>query len=65
MRVKVDYDLCQGHEVCMSEAPEVFEVDKQTAQVVLLDAQPSDALRVAVEAAVKYCPTGALSIEDD
>jgi len=27
--VVVDYDLCQGHGVCESEAPEVFSVWKQ------------------------------------
>ena len=26
-RIKVDLDLCQGHGVCLDEAPEVFDVD--------------------------------------
>ena len=26
MKIKVDFDLCQGHANCMGEAPEVFEV---------------------------------------
>ena len=62
-RVVVDRDLCQGHGVCESEAPEVFEVPKR--EVVLLDERPADAQRAAVEAAVKYCPTHALSIQED
>ena len=28
MRVSVDLDLCQGHGVCESEAPSVFELAK-------------------------------------
>jgi sterol 14alpha-demethylase len=62
-RVVVDRDLCQGHGVCESEAPEVFEVPKR--EVVLLAERPDDAQRAAVEAAIKYCPTHALSIQED
>lgn len=60
-RIEVDLDLCQGHGVCESEAPDLFEVEKRH-QVRLLDATPADDRRKAAEAAVKYCPTHALSI---
>ena len=61
MKIAVDYDLCQGHAVCLSEAPEVFAVEEK-GQVRLLDESPPDALRAKVEMAVKYCPTHALNI---
>ena len=60
-RIVVDRDLCQGHGVCESEAPGVFSVSKD-AVLTVLDESPDDARRAAVEAAVKYCPTHALSI---
>ncbi|MBS1847452.1 MAG: ferredoxin [Actinobacteria bacterium] len=63
-RVVVDRDLCQGHGVCESEAPEVFELAAKATTITVLDATPSDALRPGVEAAVKYCPTHALRIEE-
>ena len=63
MRVKVDWDLCQGHAVCASEAPEVFAFDKESSQVRVLMQSPPEELRAQVAAAVKYCPTQALSIE--
>ncbi len=63
MRVKVDWDLCQGHAVCASEAPEVFAFDKESSQVRVLLERPPEELRVQVAAAVRYCPTRALSIE--
>jgi sterol 14-demethylase len=63
-RIVVDDDLCQGHGVCESEAPELFEVNRER-KVELLDATPSDDRRRAAELAVKYCPTHALSIVDD
>ena len=63
-RIVVDRDLCQGHGVCESEAPEVFAVSKD-AVLTVLDEAPGDVERRAVEAAVKYCPTHALTIVED
>jgi len=63
MRVTVDLDLCQGHGVCESEAPTVFELAKNKT-VTILDASPDEALRTEVEAAVRYCPTSALRIDE-
>ena len=61
MKIIVDYDLCQGHAVCQSEAPGVFAVEDK-GQVRLLDDSPADEVRAQVELAVKYCPTHALKI---
>ena len=62
--IRVDRDLCQGHGVCESEAPGVFSVSKDGVLTVL-DERPPDAERKAVEAAVKYCPTHALTIVEE
>jgi len=64
LRIVVDMDLCQGHGVCESEAPELFEVDRDR-KVAVLDESPGDEHRKALELAVKYCPTHALSIVED
>lgn len=64
LRVVVDRDLCQGHGVCESEAPEVFVVERKGEVTVLQDAPP-ESQRAAVELAVKYCPTHALTIVED
>ena len=63
LRIVVDRDLCQGHGVCESEAPEVFRVGEDR-QVEVLSTEPGEDHRAAVKAAVKYCPTHALSLED-
>jgi sterol 14-demethylase len=63
-RIVVDRDLCQGHGVCESEAPEVFVVERKATTVTVLDETPPETQRAAVEAAVRYCPTHALSIEE-
>ena len=63
MRIKVDFDLCQGHANCMGEAPDVFQVD-DNGFLNILQEEPPEALREKVELAVKYCPTGAFRLED-
>jgi ferredoxin len=64
MRVAVDLDLCQGHGVCESEAPTVFELAKNQ-KVTVLDPTPDEGRRSEVEAAVRYCPTSALRIAEE
>ena len=64
MKIVADHDLCQGHGVCESEAPEVFTVPKN-GQVTLIDGSPPEELRAKVELAVTYCPTHALKIVED
>ena len=51
--------------MCESEAPAVFAVSKDARRSTVLDESPGDGERKAVEAAVKYCPTHALSIVED
>ncbi|MEI8337483.1 MAG: ferredoxin [Actinomycetes bacterium] len=65
MRVIIDRDLCQGHGVCESEAPSIFEVPSQSTTVTLLNQHPDESLRAALMAAVNYCPTHAISISEE
>ncbi|GAA1823017.1 ferredoxin [Actinomadura chokoriensis] len=65
MRIEADLDLCQGHAMCELEAPDVFEVpdkgpDKDKVRV--LDPEPPEDRRAEVAAAVRYCPTQALTL---
>jgi ferredoxin len=62
-RVVLDEDLCQGHAMCELEAPDVFTVPKRGV-VQILEPEPPDELRDAVELAVDMCPTRAISIEE-
>jgi ferredoxin len=65
VRIRVDMDLCQGHAVCKEEAPEVFDVDRDTSRVVVKLDRPDESLRSAITRAVKFCPTRAIRLEDD
>ena len=64
MRIEVDLDLCQGHAMCELEAPAVFSVPRK-GKVTVTAPRPPEAQRAAVEAAVRYCPTQALTLADD
>ncbi|MEY4513161.1 MAG: hypothetical protein RLZZ450_5283 [Pseudomonadota bacterium] len=63
MKVLIDWDLCQGHANCTGDAPEVFQIDDDGKLQVLID-EPPDDLRPKLELAVRYCPAGAIRIQD-
>lgn len=65
MRVTADLGLCQGHQMCQGEAPDVFGFDEDADVVVVLTEHPDDSQRAQVAAAVQYCPAMALAMEED
>jgi len=65
MRAVADLDLCQAHQMCQAEAPDVFGFDEDTDQVVVLTEHPEESRRDDVLLAVRYCPAMALSLEED
>lgn len=64
MKLSADLGLCQGHQECLAEAPELFGFDDDTDQVVVRVPEPAADQLGAARAAVKYCPAFALSLED-
>ena len=62
-RVVADRGLCQGHQMCQGEAPEVFGFDEDADLVTVLQEHPDESVRSDVQSAVKYCPAMALAIE--
>lgn len=61
MRVTVDRTRCQGTGICEATAPGSFEIADDGALVILDDTVAPDRL-ATVTAAVKACPTEALSL---
>jgi len=59
LQVVLDRDLCQGHAVCVGEAPEVFRLGAD-GKVEAITTEPAAALHAKVRAAEKYCPTRAI-----
>lgn len=68
MKVVIDSALCQGHSVCLGEAPEVFDVveeDDGYPQVKVLLENPPQELREKVMKAARYCPNNVITIVED
>ena len=65
MKLAADLGLCQGHQECLAEAPELFAFDDDADHVVVLEEHPDESLRPQAESAVKYCPAMALAIEEE
>ena len=61
MQISVDMDRCQSNALCMSVAPEVFEVREDGYLYVLVD-EPDESMRPAVEEAARLCPTQAITV---
>jgi ferredoxin len=64
-RVVADLDLCQAHQMCQGEAPDVFGFDIDADRVVVLQEHPDESERSQVADAVKFCPAMALAVEED
>jgi ferredoxin len=64
MKIKADTGRCVGAGMCALSLPEIFDQSEDDGTVVVLDPEPSEALKPAVNRAVQLCPSGALSVED-
>ena len=58
-----DAQLCQGHAVCQGEAPDYFAVDAHSVLHIKQHVVAADD-EEKVRRAVRYCPNGALSLEE-
>ena len=63
MKITVDYDVCASNAVCMSIAPELFEV-RDDGFMYVLNENPGPEFDERLRNAVESCPTGALSVEE-
>ncbi|MFK7986275.1 MAG: cytochrome P450 [Sandaracinaceae bacterium] len=61
LTVSVDKDLCQGHAVCVEEAPEVFGIGDD-GKVDVKQAQPDPSLHAKVRSAASYCPNNTIRL---
>jgi ferredoxin len=63
VKVSVDRGLCEAHGVCMSIEPTVFDLGDDDL-LVILEEEPGEDKRSAIEQAVIRCPRQALSLQD-
>ncbi|MAQ16330.1 MAG: cytochrome P450 [Sandaracinus sp.] len=70
VRVTIDPQLCQGHSVCVSEAPKVFRVGERGEAELLPSASfqatyEDSALYERIERAYEHCPNRAISLDQE
>lgn len=65
LRIALDLDLCQGHAVCVNEAPGVFYVSDETGKVALHTDRPDPSQNDAVRAAADYCPQRVIQVHEE
>ncbi len=63
LEVFLDRDLCQGHAMCVGEAPEVFRIGAD-GKVEAITNTPSPELYAKVRLAAKYCPTRTIRLQE-
>jgi sterol 14alpha-demethylase len=64
LKIKVDMNLCQGHAVCVGEAPGYFRLDDSGAmEIIQSDIAEPD--RERLEKAVRFCPNQALMLVEE
>lgn len=61
LKVLVDRQLCQGHAMCMGEAPKTFQVGDSGVLEITKPVVEAGELE-AVERAVRFCPNSALKL---
>jgi sterol 14alpha-demethylase len=62
LRIHLDRDLCQGHAVCTSEAPDIFTIARDGKVSLLLD--PIGELDERIHLAAEHCPTRTIRLVD-
>ncbi len=64
LKVVLDREVCQGHAVCVGEAPELFRIGDDGKAGMLTDRPPSELYEKASLAA-RYCPTHAIRLVEE
>ena len=63
LTITLDHDMCQGHAVCLEEAPEVFTLGDD-GKVALLTDRPDPSLNEKVRTAAAYCPQRTIQLHE-
>ncbi len=59
--ITVDLGLCQGHSVCVSEAPEVFQLS-DNGEVKVLQSKPNASQYAGLVRAARHCPNQVIKL---
>jgi ferredoxin len=63
VRVRIDAELCQGHQMCAIRGPELFGSDDEGYGIVLMDGDVRVDLEETARQAAAACPERAVIVE--
>jgi ferredoxin len=63
VRVRVDAEICQGHNMCALVAPEIFKLREDDGHAYVESQDVPAGLQDAARAAMQTCPELAISID--
>jgi ferredoxin len=64
MRIVIDPDLCQGHALCFTAAPDLFDLRDDDGHAEVKVERVPEQFHSAAFRAAQGCPEGAISIID-
>jgi len=65
MKIRVNPNLCQGHNRCFSIAPELFAVDDYGLATAVNDGQVPAGIEGKAQLAIDNCPEFAVSVVEE
>ena len=65
MRIRVDPDLCQGHNRCKALAPDLFDLDEYGNASAANDGQVPPGQEEEARLAISNCPEFAIEIVEE
>ena len=64
MRVRIDTDRCQGHQMCAVVAPEIFGADDYGNAVILVEGDLTEQQQMQARRGAGNCPEQAVIIDE-
>jgi ferredoxin len=63
MRVRIDAEKCEGHQMCAIRAPQLFGADDEGYGIVLVEGEVPAELETSARQAESSCPERAVVVE--
>jgi len=64
LKIVMDWDLCESNFVCNDACPDVFGIDEEKDELVIVMETVPDELCGDVEKAANMCPKGAIGLSE-
>jgi len=63
MKIMIDWDLCESNFICNDFSPEVFTIDEENDELIVIEERVDRVEQETIYQAEARCPKGAISIK--